>query len=210
MKGPPLSYLDLCWEGAARRCTGSIADDLPLVFFFGYWGGYVMKLVINVTEMNEELKNPPGLSSSAGPTITILARRTAARVTAVKWSWAQAICRVSMCTKHSNDYTLIVQWIILTKCFTGTDSFPQISLTTLLPSFSEWVWIFPVLEGLPFVYIVAFIFVNLSPPHFPPLLNNVHGQIDSWSPQPSAKGGGGPDWPKPISKILLLLPWWLA
>lgn len=42
-----------------------------------------------------------------------------------------------MCTKHSDDYTLIVQWIILIKHFTGTDSFPQISLTILLPSFSE-------------------------------------------------------------------------
>ena len=36
--------------------------------------------------MNEELKNPPGFSSSAGLTITILARRAAARVTAVKGS----------------------------------------------------------------------------------------------------------------------------
>lgn len=43
-----------------------------------------MKSVINVTEMNEELKNPPGFYSSAGPTITILARRAAVRVTAVK------------------------------------------------------------------------------------------------------------------------------
>lgn len=39
----------------------------------------VMKWIINVSETNEELKNPLGFCSSAGPVITILAGRAAAR-----------------------------------------------------------------------------------------------------------------------------------
>lgn len=138
--------------------------------------------------MNEELKNPPGFSSSAGPTIAILARRAAARVTAVRRSWAQATCRVSMCTKHSDDYTLIVQWIILIKHFTGTDSFPQISLTILLPSFSEWIWIFPVLEGLP---VMCMLLSSLSPP-----LPSLRGFLTQCSCV-----GLTPEHPNPQSKV---------
>lgn len=141
--------------------------------------------------MNEELKNPPGFSSSAGPTIAILARRAAARVTAVRRSWAQAICRVSMCTMHSNGYTLTVQWIILTKRPTGADS-PPTSLTMSSPSFSEWVCILPVLEGLP---VMCMLLSSPSPP-----LPSLRGFLTQCSCV-----GLTPEHPNPQSKVEKIL-----
>lgn len=90
-------------------------------------------------------KQPSKLLWLSWPKVTILARR----LLPAPQQWNSPELRKShfACVQSIPMTTLLLFSDHPYKCFTGTDSFPQISLTTLLPSFSEWVWIFPLWEG---------------------------------------------------------------
>lgn len=147
-----------------------------------------MMQVINVAEMKEALKYPPGFYSSAGPIITILTRRACCQSNSSKVILSSGSLQ-SYCVQSSPVITLFLfSGSFLLNALQGLIHFPRYHL--------PYYCLLIVNESESFQFWRVYLLCKLTLsflakcPHSCFLTHRQGvGRTDSWPPQPSTKAG---------------------